>query len=161
MELLRHYLHRHVVTTYGIKRTIYVDDVGYPTHKDWIQIPDEKGNSRRISVEQYFRDTYHIQIQARHLPYFITFKGGKFRYIPVELCVLDGLDEDTRRDPRAIRELLDGARKNPQQKVEQIQSLSTLLSNNTVLKDWNIKIEAKPLEFKTSVLSNPRFVPNK
>jgi len=94
------------------------------------------------------------------MPFFITFKGGKYRFIPVELCTLDGLDDQTRSDPRAIREILDGARKNPEQKCDSIQTLSKQLINNNVLKNWNIKIEAKPLEFKTSVLPNPRFVAN-
>jgi len=49
--LLRTYLHKHVVTNYGTKRSIYVDNVGFPTNKDFIPMVNEKGETKYQTIE--------------------------------------------------------------------------------------------------------------
>jgi hypothetical protein len=47
------------------------------------------------------------------MPYFITTRGYKRRFIPVEKCELDGLDEETRSNTYVMRNVLAAARKDP------------------------------------------------
>jgi hypothetical protein len=59
------------------------------------------------------------------LPYFETTRGFKKRYIPIELCILDGLDDEVRSDHNLMRELLSRARKDPSKKYLGIKDLRT------------------------------------
>lgn len=87
------------MTNYGKKRSIFVEDVCYPTDSEnEVHVVDAKGAMKTYTIHQYFKSIYGIQLEYHWMPFFVTTRGFKRRFIPVEKCELDGLDDETRNN---------------------------------------------------------------
>lgn len=74
---------------------------------------------------------------------------GKDQYlkIPSEYCMIDGVPDSIRKDPRNMRTLLGSTRTDPQKKMNDINGMVTKLFNAGAenLSQWGIEIKAEPL----------------
>lgn len=114
-----------------------------------------------MSVCDYFLQAYKIRIQYPDQPLFRA--KNKVRdqqdvLLPPELCTLDGVPEQVRSNKNNFRELLQASRKNPKEKLQDIQKFTKQLFNQKPLQKWGIKIETKPIVFDCNILDMPKTI---
>ena len=94
----------------------------------------------------------------------IYVKATKDRYlmIPSEFCLIDGVPDSIRSNPKSMRTLLNEVRYNPEQKMQQInQMVNKLFSAGAEkLAEWGISIEAEPLKVDSRRLAQPTLIHN-
>jgi hypothetical protein len=106
----------------------------------------ETHDGQKLSIAEYFLNSYDMMITDPKQPLFIVKINGKPCHIPPEFCTIDGVPQSIREDPRRMRDVLASCRKNPAQKFKAIQDFSKDLFNQKALQEWGIIIEHEPME---------------
>ena len=73
-----------------------------------------------MSVAIYFYKTYKMKITEKHQPLLVVSQQGKNIQIPSEFCLVDGVPDQIRSNPRDMRQLLNEVKQNPTQKMDSI-----------------------------------------
>lgn len=77
-------------------------------------------------------------------------------YIPPEFCLIDGVSESMKRSA-GMREALKRTHISPFEKVSKIQKMADTLQAQKALKQWDLRIEAMPVEIKSRVMEAPQI----
>lgn len=152
-QILREFKGQSIIANWGNKKAYIVHDIIFD--KNPLTYFFEDSNGKQISVAMYFLQAYGMKITDKNQPLFVCKIGGKECHLPTEFCTVDGVPDSIRADPRKMKEVLQTCRKNPQQKLEEIQEFSQLLFEQKSLKDWGIQIDAVPVTMETTVLATP------
>jgi len=152
-QIVREFKGQSVIANWGNKKAYIVSDMIFDQTPLTIFFDDSKG--AKVSVAEYFLRTYNMKISDRNQPLFLCKIGGKDCHLPTEFCTIDGVPDSIRSDPFKMKNVLAACRKNPNEKMIEIQEFSELLFSQKSLKDWGITIEAKPAQMETNILPTP------
>jgi hypothetical protein len=82
-----------------------------------------------------------MKISDPDQPLFLVKAGGKECHLPTEFCTIDGVPDTIRNDPFKMRNVLATCRKNPHEKLAEIQEFSKTLFGQKSLRDWGIEMD--------------------
>lgn len=143
-----------VIANWGNKKAYIVKNVLFNTNPFVHTFKDNEGNVH--SIAEYYKKTYNMKISEKNQPLFEVHIGGKECHLPPEFCMIDGVPQTIRSNPQLMREVLSTTRRNPEQKLHEIQEFSRKLFDQKSLRDWGIEIEMQPVSMKTQVLPLPK-----
>jgi hypothetical protein len=164
------YSHRTVITTYGSFKAYKIKEVNFdkcPNNTN-ITIKDINGNKRTISIINYYKNQYNIEIKEKTQPLLIAeSKSSKnikllpsdkssslanendyFIYLIPELVYITGIEGDDNQNKRRnnCRNINEKTKTNPAKKISEINGIFDLVySNNrkTIKQKNGNKIELK------------------
>jgi hypothetical protein len=112
-----------------------------------------------INLAQYFANVYNKTIKDVKQPLFVIKIADQVHYLPPEFCLVDGVSDSMRKSP-GMREALKRTHITPQDKIKRIQDMATILQAQKALKQWDLKIDAVPVEIKSRVMDAPKIFKN-
>ena len=110
-------------------------------------------------MAQYFKNVYSKTVTDVKQPLFVSKIADQMHYLPPEFCLVDGVSDSMRKSP-GMREALKRTHITPQDKVSRIQRMADILQAQKALKQWDLKIEAVPVEIKSRVMDAPKIFKN-
>ncbi|KAH7395607.1 eukaryotic translation initiation factor-like protein 2C 2 [Cadophora sp. MPI-SDFR-AT-0126] len=115
------------------------------------------GNEQDITVFDYFKRTYNIELQCWWLPLIITERAGMF---PMELCTLSPNQRyNFKLSPEQTSNMIKFAVTRPKQRVESIVHGINMLKwpQDRYLNHFDIKVDPKMTMTQARVLQNPEI----
>ena len=125
-----------VLTMYGNYRTIIIDDVTFDSNPNntTINIKDEEKNIKTITLVNYYKMQYGIDIKDKSQCLFIVHKknSDEVNFIIPELVYLTGMDDDIiEKGGRFLKQnMIKLTKKNPNENFEKYSEILKLLSND-------------------------------
>lgn len=142
-EIRRQLVGQSVIANYAIKRTYIIHDITFDLGpcNTFFDLRD----GQKISVAKYFYKTYNMKITDKRQPMLIVKNQGHHASIPSEFCMVDGVPDQIRSNPMAMRNLLNKVKQNPQEKLESIKGMiNNLIKKSTKLKEYDITLDTTP-----------------
>ena len=99
-----------------------------------------------MSIKQYFEDTYKKKITDDNQPMIVCKIAEKEAFLPTQFCLLDGVPNSMKQSFE-MREALQKTIVTPDQKILKIKSMVQQLFDQQSIKDWNLQIDAAPVQF--------------
>ena len=157
---------RSMLARYGNKRLYVIDDVEFDHNPETMTFTR---NHKEISVYQYFKDAYSIEIKDPKQPLLLSVdrKTKCPRYFVPELGSMTGLPSAMREDFTVMKKVAEFTKLSPDRRIFEVRNLLKMFTRNDVkdskgqlitpqpediLKDWNLEINMSPLEIKGRVL---------
>lgn len=113
-------------------------------------------NGQKICVAQYMHDIYGKDVSDLRQPLLVVKHEEQMIHLPPEFCRIDGVPDSIRASP-AMRDCLAACRVNPEQKMREIGDAMKLLGKQPVFREWNLKIEAQPVNLSQQpILPEPQ-----
>jgi hypothetical protein len=154
----RELIGKSIVACYGKRQTFRVADIDFETGPCSTFFNMQDGT--KISVAKYFYKEYGLKIKNKRQP-MIYVKSGKDRYlkIPSEFCLVDGVPDQIRSNPKDMRTLLGEVRYNPREKMSMITGMVGKLfeAGSEQLAEWGISIDAQPIKLESRRLAQPEL----
>ena len=125
-----------VLTMYGNYRTIIIDDITFDSNPNntTINIKDEEKNIKTITLVNYYKMQYGIDIKDKSQCLFIVHKKNseEVNFIIPELVYLTGMDDDIiEKGGRHLKQnMIKLTKKNPNENFEKYSELLKLLTND-------------------------------
>ena len=156
-----------VITRYGNKRSYIIDDIDFSLNSDTYNFMTPEGE---MNITNYMLKKYKIKIHDRTQPLLVSLKKYRDKpsekiYLVPELCSITGLSDKMLEDFNAMKQVSVYTKLNPDDRLAKIDRLIKLISEKNsmeeeskkktsetpadICKDWNLKIELKPLEIIT------------
>mmetsp|Transcript_21726 Transcript_21726/g.33513 ORF Transcript_21726/g.33513 Transcript_21726/m.33513 type:complete len:341 (+) Transcript_21726:505-1527(+) len=110
-----------VIANYGAKRTYIVQDILF--EKGPLDCYLKDGEQKSKTVADYFFEQYSIKITDKFQPMLIMSRSSQDVSIPSELCIMDGVPEQIRKNGRDMRNLLNRVKQNPNEKMQSIRDM--------------------------------------
>jgi hypothetical protein len=142
-KIIDEFRYKSVIGNWGNKKAYIVQDVVFDKTPFTMFFSDHKGE--KMSIAEYFYNTYKLKVTAKLQPLFLVKINGKDCHLPTEFCSIDGVPQQIREDPFKMRNVLQSCRKNPSQKFQAIQDFSKDLFGQKALKDWGIVVDPEPI----------------
>ena len=143
----RELIGKSIVACYSKRQTFRVADIDFDTGPCSTFFNMQDGT--KVSVAKYFFKEYGLKIKNKKQP-MIYVKSGKDRYlkIPSEFCLVDGVPDQIRGNPKDMRTLLNQVRYDPRQKMSMINGMVGKLfaAGSEQLAEWGISIDAEPIK---------------
>jgi aubergine len=154
----RELIGKSIVACYGKRQTFRVADIDFESGPCSTFFNMQDGT--KVSVAKYFYKEYGLKIKNKRQP-MIYVKSGKDRYlkIPAELCLVDGVPDQIRSNPKDMRTLLNQVRYNPREKMDMINGMVGKLfaAGSEALAEWGISIDAEPMKLESRRLAQPEL----
>ena len=125
-----------VLTMYGNYRTIIIDDVSFDSNPNntTINIKDEEKNIKTITLVNYYKMQYGIDIKDKNQYLFIVHKKNseEVNFIIPELVYLTGMDDDIiEKGGKFLKQnMIKLTKKNPNENFDKYKEILKLLSND-------------------------------
>lgn len=152
----RQLLGKSVITNYGNKKTYIIHDVRFengPCNTFF------ECNGQNVSVAKYFYKQYNLKISDKRQAMLVIKAAGRLCHIPSEFCMIDGVPDSIRSNPKAMKDLLAKVRQTPDQKVQAIASMiRKLIKNSSKLSEFDIEIDATPQSLESRKLAAPELI---
>ena len=71
------------------------------------------------------------------------------------MCTREGVPDETRSNPRAMRDVFQACAQDPAEKMRKINELCGKLFSKGAFKDWGLSVDTHPVVEKTKVLRTP------
>jgi len=152
-----------VLTDYN-NATYRVDDVEFTVSPRSTFEIKKKGNVTKISFADYYLQKYHVRIRDLDQPMLVSLSKARERrsgenelvFLVPELCRMTGLTDDMRANFTLMRDLGEHTRINPPVRLKRLENFNQRLQREGAvqedLKQWNMKLAQKLVEFQGSVL---------
>jgi len=156
---------RTVVSSYGNYRMWRIDAVDFsrnPRSATFLE------NDKKISLADYFKKKYNIQIQDMKQPLLVNIdrRNGKESLLVPELVQMTGLDDDMVKDFKLMGRVAEYTRLDPRARFNKIRSLCAPLGdffskNYGITMDQQSSIAGQILPPPKLTLGNGGFIPDK
>lgn len=145
-----------IVTNYGNKKPYKIADFEAEVDlrgKTFERIAD--GVKSEISIFDYFKGAYDVELKFPVQSCFICKFGGKKMFIPSEACSFEGIPSDIKKNKFAMKEVFKHCLISPQDRIQRsIDGVQSLIQASELSK-WGLEIEAKPHQVTAKVLKQP------
>ena len=164
------YSHKTVLTTYGSLKAYKIKEADFDKHPSNtnITVKDCDGNSKTVSLINYYKNQYNVEIKNINQPLLIaenntlknknkstSDKNNNLQnendyviYIVPELVYITGIEEENQNNRRnSCRNIVDKTKTNPTKKMSDINGLFKLI--NTTNKKKIKKKNGKEIELKS------------
>jgi aubergine len=150
------------VNTKYNKQIYKIDDV------DFTQSPRSKftlEDGKDVSYVDYYQSKYNFAVTDLDQPLLINKpKKGKLKsiYLIPEFCLMTGLSDKMRKDFNFMRDVSKVIKPNPVTRMSSSVELATLMDSNKqceeLMKEWEIKVKAKPLDLNSKKIDSGNMV---
>ncbi len=145
-----------VMAKYGINRTYKVNCIRWD--KNPMTETFDTTNDEKISMVNYFLNTYKIKIYQAKQPLFEIKQKRQNIYLPPELCILVGIPPRVRENKKIMADIRQSLFQRPEQRIESIKELNRTLAQSKEVRDWQLELQMDPDEVEAQVLKRPNIV---
>jgi aubergine-like protein len=150
------------VNTKYNKQIYRIDDI------DFTQSPKSKftmEDGKDVSYVDYYKTKYNFQVTDMDQPLLINKpKKGKLKsiFLIPEFCLMTGLSDKQRKDFNFMRDVAKVIKPNPVTRMNSSVELAQLMDENKkceeLMKEWEIKVLAKPLGLNSKKIDSGNMV---
>lgn len=142
-----------IIADWGNSRSYFVQDIDFETNPlkhEFVY------NGQTINIATYFKNVYGKILRDVNQPLFVVKIADQTHYLPPEFCLVDGVSDSMKKSP-GMREALKRTHITPEDKCGRIQKMADVLQAQKALKQWDLKIEAVPVEIRSRVMDAPKI----
>lgn len=150
------------VNTKYNKQIYRIDDIDFSqSPKSTFTMEDGKS----ISYVDYYRGKYKFDVTDLNQPMLVNKpKKGKLKsiFLIPEFCLMTGLSDKQRKDFNFMRDVAKVIKPQPVSRMSNSVELATLMEDNKkcqeIMKDWAVKVVAKPLSLASKKIDSGNMV---
>jgi aubergine-like protein len=115
------------------------------------------GEEKETNVLEYFKQAHNITLTARSQPVFICKFAGKEMHIPSEACSFEGIPNDLKRNPMAMREVFKNCLIEPRERINRSVGMAKQLMDSGSFGQFGFEVDTTPTEVEAKILPLPLF----
>lgn len=160
-EFLDYWTDFSVVTLYGNKRAYKVKNLMENANCDEMFLgpsfnaKKEEEKNEPQSISQYFKTQYNITLVPKQPVFVASGRGGSEIYLPSQVVAKEGIPEHIRNDTFKMREVFKQCQRTPNNKMDNIGQVVSMMKDTEVMEEWGISISQEPATAKVNVLDTP------